>query len=273
MKRFKIPIVITAVIIILSISFFCIKNISKPSKVEDKIVSAENEKMATTLEKEEVKPTATSENPIPKEEPTTTPVATPDNSDKVTTPSDNSNTITNSKNTTSTTSNTGSQTTTSTKSGTTSGSGSTSVSTGGTSSGSTGESTSGGTTPTPTTPTPAPTPTPVLKYTPSYTLKEDLATEIFNAVSKYRQDNGLGALTRVSTYNTTAQNYLSYKIDGQPKPDITNIFAHYTTQEGGWDANALAGVIGRADRWQGGNICSVKVAQKGENYYICFIVK
>lgn len=233
--------------------------------------------MATTPEKEEVKPTATTENPIPKEEPATTSVTTPDSSNKVTTPDDSSKTSTDSKNTTSnTTSNTGGNTNTGTKSGNTSGSGSTGSNKGGTSSG----STSGGTTTTPTNPTPAPTPTPPPtptpqppKYTPSYTLREDLANEIFNAVSKYRQDNGLGALTRISSYNTTAQNYLSYRIDGQPKPDLNPVYAHYATQEGDWSAEALAGVIGRADRWQGGNTVSVKVAQKGEDYYICFAIK
>lgn len=124
------------------------------------------------------------------------------------------------------------------------------------------------------TPAPAPatkpTPKPTPSYTPSYQLREDLATEIYNAINKYRQENGLSVFTRVSTYDTFATQYLSYLIDGQPKPDMAGHAADYSTSEGSWDVEDLVPIIGGADRWHGGTSVSVKVAQKGDNYYICF---
>lgn len=237
-KQTAILLLITVVLII-AVSF----GIKNWSESKSKNISSTSEKI--TAKKEESKKEVSNAN-VNDTKPSTT---VPD-SQKATTPGGSS---------------TGSQSSTTTTS--TKGSGSTSSS----SSGSTGSSTK--TTPTPTpSPTPAPTPkpAPTPTYTPSYQLREDLATEIYNAVNKYRQENRLSVFTRVSTYNTFATQYLSYKVDGQPKPDLAGHAANYSTSEGSWDVEDLVPIIGGADFWHGGTSVSVKVAQKGDNYYICF---
>lgn len=117
-----------------------------------------------------------------------------------------------------------------------------------------------------TTPPPSTPPPP----TPKYTVRGDLATQVFNSVNKYRTDNGMSGLTRVSSYNSLAEKYLAYRASIGDKPDITNVWANYCKVQSWNDIIEMPDIIG--DSLQGSGSTSVVVIEYNGVFHICFAV-